>query len=108
MAKRKHERFNMFTACERCTAARHDSGFRRVHFNLDNPYLRKWIRFSQGIFRPPRSFFGTSESDLPKDVPRRIVFVAIDAHDYAVLHCKKPNHLAILFKFPVKITINII
>jgi hypothetical protein len=36
------------------------------------------------------------------------VLSTIDAHDYIVLHCKKPNPSAILFKFPVQnITINI-
>jgi len=33
--------------------------------------------------------------------PLKVLFT-IDAHDCAVLHCKKPNPLAILFGFPVK------
>jgi len=109
MAKQKHERFHMFTARELCAAARNQPASRCVHFNLHNPHLRKWIRPNLGINSPPHgSFSGLWAGLRYMSLCAPKVLFTIDAHDYVVLHCKKPNHLAILFKFPVpNITINI-
>jgi len=57
MAKQKHERFHMFTACELCAAARNQPGSRCVHFNLHNPHLQKWIRSNRGINSPLQGSF---------------------------------------------------
>ncbi|HVF24741.1 MAG TPA: hypothetical protein VNA23_02565 [Anaerolineales bacterium] len=57
MAKQKHERLHMFTACELCAAARHQPRAQCVHFNLHNPHLWKWIRSSRGIYSPCTPLF---------------------------------------------------